>query len=169
MNNILNNKKVSVFGLMMVLASVISAGIFMQSCSSDSLDSSMNEFDNPDIEAINSLKSQDLQIVLDSVFQIIKEAKRDYSISITVCEDIVTTIKAKQAVKGTGDLKQTVRLKGANPETVALGWTYLGNVSNVFNATSMYNKYKGDWNYSCLELRLETQSNGSVDVYVKQC
>ncbi|MDR1225098.1 MAG: hypothetical protein LBL07_19790 [Tannerella sp.] len=168
MNNIFNSK-VRVFGLMMVLASVISAGIFMQSCSSDSLDSSINEFDDPNIAAINSIESQDPQIVLESVFQIIKETKGDYSISIAVCEDLVTAFKATQAVKGAVDLKQTVRLKGVNPETVALGWTYLGNVSNIINATKLYNKYKDEWSYSCLELRLETQDDGSVDVYAKQC
>ncbi|MDR1091253.1 MAG: hypothetical protein LBL79_09275 [Prevotella sp.] len=70
MNIILNNNKVRVFGLMIALTSVIPAGIFMQSCSSDSLDSSMNEFDDPNTAVINSIEFQDPQIVLKSVFQI---------------------------------------------------------------------------------------------------
>jgi hypothetical protein len=106
---------------------------------------------------------------LNSIFQIIEDAKSEYSICIAVCEDIVSTINATHSVKGAGDLKHIIRLKGVNPETTAQGWTYLGNVSNVFDATKLYNKYKDEWNYPCLELRLETQDDGSVDVYAKQC
>jgi hypothetical protein len=170
MRQIFKNKKIRISGFAIVLTSIISVGIFMQSC--DSSDSPMNEFNTSDIEAINSIKSQDLQIVLESVFQITKEANSEYSICIVVCEDLVSTIKATQAVKGAGDSKQIIRLKGSNPETVAQGWTYLGEIHNNLaapaEAISMYNKYKKKWNYACLELRLETVGN-IMNVYVRTC
>jgi hypothetical protein len=69
------NKKIKVYSLSVVLMSVLLAGVFMQSCNSDALDSFSDE-SNPNakyFEVINSIQSQDLQIVLESVFQTAKK------------------------------------------------------------------------------------------------
>jgi|GEM_PF-2815325 len=68
-----------------------------------------------------------------------------------------------------------VRLKAANKETVAAGWTYLDDATSLYTAIALYNKAKEEWNWSCVELRIETDttpnSHGKYvrHVYIRKC
>jgi hypothetical protein len=75
MISILKNLKIRVWSLGIVLAGMISAGIFMQSCSSDVSESLSDESNTnaKHLETINSIRSQDLQTVLETVFQTVEE------------------------------------------------------------------------------------------------
>ncbi|HBL32595.1 MAG TPA: hypothetical protein DDZ96_02095 [Porphyromonadaceae bacterium] len=174
MKTIFKNSKKEIFYVIMILAIIISFGISIQGCSTDVEDSIIDESDT-DVEylaSINSIQSQDLQIVLNSVFESIEKIKGDCNVYITTNKDIVTSIKAKQGDISTEKSKGFPRLRDANPETVKAGWTYLGEVGTGMkgakDALDMYNKYKDDWNYSCVELRIENDGKKN-NVYVKKC
>ena len=74
MKTIFKNSKKEIFYVIMILAIIISFGISIQGCSTDVEDSIIDESDT-DVEylaSINSIQSQDLQIVLNSVFESIE-------------------------------------------------------------------------------------------------
>jgi hypothetical protein len=185
MKKFFKNQRGEFLYMVIVLLGVVSLGFFAQSCSKDDdYFSDKNDYLDESIasskffEVINTIESQDLQIVLDSVFHVVEKIKEKCNIRINICDDVVTAIKAGANIESTGSSRQLVRLKSANPETTASGWTYLGEVnegvSGTIDAVKLYNKYKETWNYSCLELRLETEKRSVSDklymnVYVRRC
>jgi hypothetical protein len=184
MKKVLKNKRTGFLYLGIILVSITSLGLFMQSCSKEDYFSDENEYldesnsSSIHLETINAIQSQDLQTVLETVFQAVEKIEEKCHTYINVCDGVVTAIRAETSIEGTGSSKHLVRLKSANSETVANGWTYLGEVNEgvtgTFDAIKLYNKYKEEWNYSCLEMRLESEKRpGSnkyyMNVYVRQC
>ncbi len=173
MKQILKNQRIGILSLCIMFVSVACLSIFVQGCSNDTIeDTSMNK-SNIELENIKSIESKDLQSVLESVFQTLENTDYKYSIYINVCQNTVNSIAAESRKEDTVDLLNLPRLKKANPETVAAGWTYLDEVSNhlvkgPYEATKLYNKYKDDFAKNCVEMRMENNGN-KIDVYVRDC
>lgn len=157
------------------MINIIGLGLIIQSCSPDAVDSFVDEQKTDAIyfEKINSIQSQDIQIVFNSIFQSLEKMEGGSSIYLKVCNDLVTDLNAISNAEISVETESFPRLKSVNPETVAAGWTYLGEVANHYikgpaDAIKLFNKYKDEWNYSCLEMRLETEEK-VINVYARIC
>jgi hypothetical protein len=82
MNSILNNKKIRIFSLVMVLASMISVGIFIQSCSNEEFDggSSTENYTEADFFVVSS-EFQDFQRDIENFAEDLRTNYTNLSIS----------------------------------------------------------------------------------------
>lgn len=172
MKLILKNKSIKSIVKEFIIIFII--GFLIQSCSSDN--SLIDEYETNStmsLEKINTIQSTNLQVVFDTIFQVVNKKEIVDNIYLKVCDDLVTDINTKPNEKMSINSKSFPRLKSVNPETVAAGWTYLGNVPNnpITGATAaikLYNKCKNEWYYPCLEMRLETEEK-VINVYARKC
>jgi hypothetical protein len=96
MNSILNNKKIRIFSLVMVLASMISVGVFIQSCSNEDINDNLRDAP-PKLKSL--MTSSEYINTNEHIESFGKELKTNYSkLSVTEQEKVINILNEMQGI-----------------------------------------------------------------------